>query len=432
LNTTRHTWAARGRYVLAVVAAALVANPAVGFSSPGRATGPRQQGPGQSEAAGPVLDIDVDVFKAEQSEVTETLDSLTENVNEQIRQVEDARLALTEAEALLEEARQKVAETQKRIDELTARSDEVVIDAFINPPTESGIDALVAESPSEVAIKQAILNDQATVNAGVLTELAEARDEFEKRQEAEEQAEAGAEAVRNQADAVLADLETAQGQHTQFVTQVLGRVDRGLTEADMIADLDPEAAERVRKRAEGLAARIDEIREAQAHEEALEELRRQEEERARQAAELAAQAQELGPATGSLAEVGCGGGGGTITVDSSLAPNLEALIAAAARSGFNLCGNGYRSPEQQVEVRKANCGTTDYAIYEMPSSQCSPPTAPPGASMHEQGLAVDFTCNGTLIPSRGDPCFLWLDANAATFGLFNLPSEPWHWSTNGS
>ena len=37
-----------------------------------------------------------------------------------------------------------------------------------------------------------------------------------------------------------------------------------------------------------------------------------------------------------------------------------------------------------------------------------------------------------LVPTRpDDPAFVWLTANAARFGFFNLPSEPWHWSVNG-
>ena len=39
---------------------------------------------------------------------------------------------------------------------------------------------------------------------------------------------------------------------------------------------------------------------------------------------------------------------------------------------------------------------------------------------------------GSSITSRSDPAFLWLRNNASRFGLYNLPSEPWHWSTNGN
>ena len=53
--------------------------------------------------------------------------------------------------------------------------------------------------------------------------------------------------------------------------------------------------------------------------------------------------------------------------------------------------------------------------------------------MHERGLAIDFTCNGGgVIGSRSSPCFQWLAGNASSYGFYNLPSEPWHWSTNGN
>jgi hypothetical protein len=119
---------------------------------------------------------------------------------------------------------------------------------------------------------------------------------------------------------------------------------------------------------------------------------------------------------------------GGITVAASLAPHLADLLAAAGE--LPLGGSGVRSAEDQIRLRRAHCGTTDYAIYRQPASECHPPTAVPGQSMHEQGLAIDFTCAGTLV-TRRDPCYRWLTDNASSFGLYNLPSEPWHWSVNG-
>ena len=119
-------------------------------------------------------------------------------------------------------------------------------------------------------------------------------------------------------------------------------------------------------------------------------------------------------------------------MDSSLAGNLRSMLDAAAADGNNLCGGGYRDPSEQVALRKANCGTSDYAIYQMPSGSCSPPTAIPGTSQHELGLAIDFTCNGGGSLSSSSPCFTWLKSNAAGYGLYNLPSEPWHWSNDGT
>lgn len=104
------------------------------------------------------------------------------------------------------------------------------------------------------------------------------------------------------------------------------------------------------------------------------------------------------------------------------------MVNAAANDGVSLSGGGYRDPSRQIALREQNCGSSNYAIYQMPSSQCSPPTAPPGSSNHEVGLAVDFdNCS-----SRGSACYQWLNSNASSFGMYNLPSEPWHWSVNGN
>jgi hypothetical protein len=51
--------------------------------------------------------------------------------------------------------------------------------------------------------------------------------------------------------------------------------------------------------------------------------------------------------------------------------------------------------------------------------------------MHEQGLAIDFSCEGGGTVSYGDACHDWLEANAGNYSLYNLPGEPWHWSVNG-
>ena len=52
--------------------------------------------------------------------------------------------------------------------------------------------------------------------------------------------------------------------------------------------------------------------------------------------------------------------------------------------------------------------------------------------MHERGLAIDFTYNGSTIGSHSSPGYKWLASHASQYGLYNLASEPWHWSTNGN
>ena len=108
---------------------------------------------------------------------------------------------------------------------------------------------------------------------------------------------------------------------------------------------------------------------------------------------------------------------------------LNAMIAAAAIDGTTLTiGNSYRNPQQQIDLRRQHCGPTHYDIYERPSGECHPPTARPGSSQHEKGLAIDFASCST----HSSACYVWLAANADRFGFYNLPSEAWHWSTTGS
>ena len=124
--------------------------------------------------------------------------------------------------------------------------------------------------------------------------------------------------------------------------------------------------------------------------------------------------------------------GRRVVVDASIGLSVQYLINDAAAAGIGLCGrSGFRSYAEQVELRRQNCGPSDYALFLAPPSTCSPPTARPGTSNHEDGLAVDFDCADGQPMTHASPCYQWLAANASHYGLFNLPSEPWHWSVTG-
>ncbi len=116
-----------------------------------------------------------------------------------------------------------------------------------------------------------------------------------------------------------------------------------------------------------------------------------------------------------------------IVVNRTIGSNLQRLLTAASEDGLTLTGSGWRDPARQIALRKQNCGRSTFAIYQRSPSLCKPPTARPGTSNHEKGLAVDFRNCST----RSTACYKWLKANASKYGLRNLPSEPWHWSVNG-
>ena len=121
---------------------------------------------------------------------------------------------------------------------------------------------------------------------------------------------------------------------------------------------------------------------------------------------------------------------GGFQIHQSIANNLRNLLAAANAAGIELGGTGYRDSSGQIALRRANCGSSDYAIWQMDPFSCRPPTARPGSSNHERGLAIDFTSDGRVL-TRSSRAFQWLAGNAGRYGFYNLPSEPWHWSSDG-
>lgn len=116
----------------------------------------------------------------------------------------------------------------------------------------------------------------------------------------------------------------------------------------------------------------------------------------------------------------------TLNVCKSIKPKIVLLLNDAKKGGIILSGSGSRKTSEQQALRvKHGCPDP-----KTPSSKCTPPTARPGYSMHESGKAIDFRCNNQKMTKTSD-CFTWLSNNASKYGLYNLKSEPWHWSTNG-
>lgn len=106
---------------------------------------------------------------------------------------------------------------------------------------------------------------------------------------------------------------------------------------------------------------------------------------------------------------------------------VNAMLVASKNAGLNITGGGYRSEEQQKQLRIKNCK----GDFKNAGAVCKPPTALPGQSNHNNGKAFDLQCDGVFIQTQDNKCFVWLKTNASTYGLYNLPSEPWHWSVDG-
>jgi zinc D-Ala-D-Ala carboxypeptidase len=115
------------------------------------------------------------------------------------------------------------------------------------------------------------------------------------------------------------------------------------------------------------------------------------------------------------------------TVHRNVAYPYKRMIDEAKKAGISISGGGFRTKQRQIELRKIN-GCPD--VWTAPASSCRVPTAIPGRSLHEIGMAVDITSGGTALTSKSR-AFKWLQAHADEYGFVNLPSEPWHWSITG-
>lgn len=354
------------------------------------------------------VELEIDVIAAEEAEIQAALAELQTNVAGQQVVVNAAEDALDVAEAEVAASTAEIERLEAEIVELDASADQMVVDAFVDPPINHALDIFQAETLADATVKDAIVEIQADADADAIERLGEAQEQLEVEREEQEELAATAAAKKDEADAALADLEAGLAQQEAFATEVEARLNDKLAEAQALKASDAALSEQILEEQAALAAALEEA-----------------------TAQPATSESTITPAPGGLATVTCPTGG-SITVAGSIAGDIQALLDASAADGIVMCGGGYRDPEQQIELRKQHCGTSYYAIYEMPSSQCDPPTARPGSSMHEQGLAIDFTCNGGGSVSYGSTCWNWLSDNAASYGLYNLPSEPWHWSTNGN
>ena len=115
------------------------------------------------------------------------------------------------------------------------------------------------------------------------------------------------------------------------------------------------------------------------------------------------------------------------TVHRSVGFAYRRMVDDAKKAGISISGGGFRTKQRQIELRKIN-GCPD--VWTAPASSCRVPTAIPGRSLHEIGMAVDITSGGRSLTSK-TPAFKWLKAHADEYGFVNLPSEPWHWSITG-
>lgn len=370
----------------------------------------------------------VDALKATDAQIRAALADLTEHVASATAQLENAERAAAQAEA--EQAEAEAAEAQAEADLISLRDRlrQQAIDAYVTSPTDAAWSVLSATDARDATARRTFLQMRSDRSLDSVEDFRSLQEDLAAQRQRATDAAARARKHRAAVDAHLDELQSAQAEQERFAAQVDSRIDAELAEAESLAALDSTLSSQIVQRQTTLAKQV--------------AARRAAEEAARAAMSRAGRTAR-GSATTAAANTSAAprsfatsGGAGIVNVQgirvaASIAGNLDALLNAARAAGFNLSGGGYRDPAGQIAVRRNNCGSSNYAIYEAPASSCRPPTARPGQSMHEQGLAIDFAEGGRVL-SRGSGAYAWLKANAASYGFFNLPSEPWHWSVNGN
>ncbi len=283
-----------------------------------------------------------------------------------------ARQAVVAANARLRTTRAEEAAVQKRLTAISASIKGFAVNAYVHGAAPGVAKLVAVDNPSEIGHAEHLRDAVVGSESDALDALVSARQDLAAKRKAAESAAATAANRQRAVNGVLASLKRSQAAQLRLVSAAESRYQASLRED-----------------------------------------------------QVASRGSFSGGSVGLSTVHG-------ITVASSIAGQLNSMLNAADADGMHFGGTGYRSSSGQVAARRRNCGSSQYDIYEKPSSRCHPPTAKPGQSMHERGLAVDFTYNGSVINSHSNPGYRWLSGHARSYGFYNLPSEAWHWSVNGN
>ena len=378
--------------LVALLAAVALLIPTLVDASPaGDPRAEREQVQAERAEAAAELDAAQDDFR----KVSQTLLDLEDRTAVVAARLGDAERAQHTAEDTATAARNAEQESIARIRELEIDLQDAAVDAYINPLTAAAAGRVPVRDLTERALRDALVDLRTGQSSDLLDQLGGARDDLVVERRNAEAAAREAEERRTEVEARKIELDEAQEQLRSLAQQVEDRINQLAGEVANLARQDAALAAQIAEEQAALAAAVP--------------------------AGLVTASPII--TRGPVPVTTVGG----IVVNTSIAGQIAAMLNAARADGVVLTGSGYRDPAEQIALRRQNCGTSNYAIYQAPSSSCSPPTAVPGTSNHEQGLAIDFrNC------SHGSACFSWLSANASRFGMFNLPSESWHWSTTGN
>jgi hypothetical protein len=358
----------------------------------------------------------IDVLKGDVAEVSAGLAAVTANVAASEASLSAAQRQVDAATALVASARAAEAQAAASVAQRREEMRLVAIDSYVRADAQTiAIEIALDDSTGDAdqhELRAALAGFRADHVRNVLERLLDAQKALVAARQQAEAAVADAEARRAEVQAQADAVRAARAQQAGYAARVERRLDDKLAEAAALRKIDRTLADKITKDEQALAVKLSPPKSGSGT-----------------TTRPPAPAVDV-PAPPPPARVDLVTTHG-ITVARSIAPALGSMLDAATADGIRFTGSGYRDYNAQVALRRQNCGQTNYDIYERPASECSPPTARPGQSNHERGLAVDFAANGQLLTSHDDAGWIWLAAHASTYGFRNLESEPWHWSVDG-
>lgn len=360
----------------------------------------------------------VDVLNADKAEIDAALADLEAQVQAEEQALASAEREVADAEEAERRAQAGIDDTEVELRSLEDRLRLQMVETYTDPNGQNMASVLDADTATDLVMRRAILQGQTAEDEDLADQVRAARNELQAQRRAAAAARVRAEEKRAEVQVRLDRVSDARNQQQSFVEQVQSRINAELERAIELGNRDKELSAQIAEEQAQLQALL-----------AYQAAQKVEPDPGPTYGDGGTEAAPIAvPGGGGGGPVGSGTGGiplcnaSGITVHCSIQQNVIDMISAAAADGVTLTGSGYRDPARQIALREEHCGSSYYAIYQMPSSQCRPPTARPGSSQHEVGLAIDFQ----------QYSFSWLSANASRFGFYNLPSESWHWSTTGN
>jgi murein DD-endopeptidase MepM/ murein hydrolase activator NlpD len=262
------------RWAAVAVVVALSTAPTGAAAAPGS---PTQDSPGDDEGSSSDVTLaDVDVLVSTNSEAVATeLADLGTQIADQLDAFKTAQDDVAAANLVLSAADAEVSETERLIEEKQNASGQALVEVFIEPPSETALEVLSADSLEDVTIKESLLGFEAERRADAIAELQEAVEQYEEKKATQEEALAEAETARATAEAKLADLEASLSEQAAFVAAVQEALE---SQADVQAATNPEDAEADSARLQEISNALADAQEAA---ELREALRLAEEERQR-------------------------------------------------------------------------------------------------------------------------------------------------------